>query len=78
MTADGLICWSKWVRNQWITVGLVVKDGRVVDCPPWANNWARGEDARELWRHCRRHGADLVWIPDERITELVEALAPEP
>lgn len=57
------MCWSKRVRGQWVTVGLVVAGGVVVDCPPYANGWARGRDARELWRRERRGGADLVWVP---------------
>ncbi len=61
MTADGLI----WCSARTATVGLVVRDGVIVDCPPYARRWAKGRDAREVWRAQRRAGADLVWLPDE-------------
>lgn len=60
LTADGLI----WCSTRSATVGLVVKDNRVVDCPPYARRWALGRDAREVWRQQTRASAMLVWIPD--------------
>ncbi len=65
VTTDGLSCWSMRVRDQWVTVGLVVRDGVIVDCPPYARRWAHGRDAREVWRARHRAGADLVSLPDE-------------
>jgi hypothetical protein len=58
--ASGLIVYS----TPRATVGLIVRDGRVVDCPPYARKWAMGRDARELWRDGKRKGAQLVWLPD--------------
>jgi hypothetical protein len=58
--AFGLI----WCSTRRATVGLVVRDGRVVDCPPYARQWALGCDAREVWRKQARAGADLMWLPD--------------
>lgn len=62
MTANGLI----WHSTPAATVGLVVVDGEITDCPPYARRWALGADARELWRtaHCRN--VDLAWLPDEK------------
>ena len=56
--ADGLIFWS----TKTATVGLLVRDGVVVDCPPYARNWALNKDARELWREGKRKGVDLQWL----------------
>lgn len=61
MTADGVI----WCSTRKATVGLVVADGRVVDCPPYARRRALGKDARQVWRDQTRAGADLEWLPDE-------------
>ncbi len=61
VTADGLI----WHSTRAATVGLVVRDGVIVDCPPYARRWAYGRDARDVWRRQHRAGADLVWLPDE-------------
>lgn len=58
VTATGLI----WCSTPRATVGLVVADGRVVDCPPYARRWAMGRDARQVWREQYRAGADLVWM----------------
>jgi hypothetical protein len=76
MVADGLIWWS----TPDATVALVVRDAVVVDCPPYADKWARGCDARTLWREAvgrgMRHVTDvaevkprskagyLSWVPD--------------
>lgn len=43
--------------------GLVVHNGVVVDCPPYAIRWALGRDARQLWRDGYRRGVQLVWLP---------------
>ncbi len=61
MAATGLM----WVSTPAATVGLVVRDGLVVDCPPYAYRWAKGRDARQVWRDAARRGADLVWLPAE-------------
>jgi len=61
MAAYGLLVWS--------TLGLVVKDGIVVDAPPYARRWALGRSARELWREGRERGVDVTWIPAEDPTE---------
>lgn len=75
MSTNGMI----WCSTRSATVALIVRDGFVVDCPSYANNWARGEDARDLWRRCARHGARLVWIPDDEGTTGVAGVpAPEP
>ncbi len=58
--ASGLV----WLSTPAATVGLVVEDGTVVDCPPYARKWAKGRDARQVWRDAARRGADLAWIPD--------------
>lgn len=56
---NGLI----YCSTRTATVGLVVRGGVIVDCPPYANHWARGRDAREVWRAATRRGVRLVWIP---------------
>jgi hypothetical protein len=76
MAADGLIWWS----TPDATCGLVVRDAVVVDCPPYAAKWARGRDARDLWREAvgrgmrpvtdpaqvkpRSKAGYLSWVPD--------------
>jgi hypothetical protein len=59
--ANGLIWWS----TPKATVGLIVRNAMVVDCPPYARRWALGRDARALWRHGAGSGVNLVWIPLE-------------
>jgi hypothetical protein len=59
--ADGLVWWSTAAA----TVGLIVVAGVVVDCPPYARRWAKGRDARELWRDGKRRGVDLHWLADD-------------
>lgn len=68
MSADGLI----WLSTTSYTVGLIVRGGVVVETPPIARRWARGRDARELWRESRRRGADLEWMadPDQDVATL--------
>jgi hypothetical protein len=64
-TADGTI----WLSTRTATVGLVVKEGRVVDGPPYAYRcgYVR-RDARQLWRDLHgRPGYRLAWLPDEPI-----------
>jgi hypothetical protein len=56
--ADGLIWWS----TPHATVGLLVRDGRVVDASPFARR-AVGRDARQVWRLAVRAGGDLGWLP---------------
>lgn len=60
MSGNGLIWWS----TRTATVGLVVRDGKVVEAPPYARRWALGRDARQLWREGTRLGARLEWLPD--------------
>lgn len=60
MTVNGLI----WLSTEAATVGLIVRDGVVAECPPYAKKWAQGRDARQVWRAATRRGADLVWLPD--------------
>lgn len=62
MTANGLI----WLSTKAATVALIVVDGRVVDCPPYARTWALGRDARQVWRDAAGRGADLAWLPDAK------------
>lgn len=57
---DGLI----WHSTPAATVGLLVRGGRVVDCPPYARRWALGRDARELWRDAARRGVRLAWLAE--------------
>jgi hypothetical protein len=61
--ASGLI----YVSTRTATVGLVVKDGAVVDGPPYAYRCDYvGRDARQLWRDLHgRRGYRLAWLPDE-------------
>ncbi len=57
---SGLICWS----TPRATVGLVVRDGVVVETPPYARRWAQGRDARELWFGGVAKGVRLAWVAD--------------
>lgn len=61
MTTNGMI----WYSSPRATVGLIVEDGVVVDCPPYARRWAMGQDAQALWRKAKRGGVDLEWLPDK-------------
>lgn len=58
---DGLI----WYSTPAATVGLVVKDGVVVDAPPYARKWALGRSAEELLNHSH---ATTAWLPAARST----------
>lgn len=55
---DGMI----WLSTPRYTVGLIVRGGQVVDCPPLAHRWAYGRLARHVWREAARRGARLQWI----------------
>ncbi|WP_433220557.1 hypothetical protein [Microtetraspora malaysiensis] len=63
---NGLIWWS----TGRATVGLVVRDGVVVEAPPYARRWAQGREAGEIYREGdRRAGVTVAWIPaDEPVT----------
>ncbi|WP_346100748.1 hypothetical protein [Nonomuraea maheshkhaliensis] len=57
---DGLIWWS----TGRATVGLVVRDGVVVETAPYARRWAKGRDAREIYRKGeQQEGVSLIWVP---------------
>lgn len=53
-----------YLSTPTLTVGLIVKDGIVVDAPPIARRWTIGRDARAVWRQAARKGARLAWVPD--------------
>lgn len=60
MDGDGLIWWS----TARATVGLVVRDNRIVETAPYARRWAYGKDAHRLWdRGSRQPSVTLAWIP---------------
>lgn len=55
---DGMI----WLSTPRFTVGLIVRAGRVVDCPPIARSWAYGRLAYGVWaRAARRRDTRLAW-----------------
>ncbi|MGS2646701.1 hypothetical protein [Streptosporangium sp. LJ11] len=57
---NGLIWWS----THRATVGLIVRDGIVVESASYARRWAQGRDAREIYRTGERQtGITLAWIP---------------
>jgi len=56
---NGLIVWS----TPGATVGLIITDGKVVDCPPYVRRWALGRDARDVWQLGRARNVNLTWIP---------------
>ncbi len=59
---DGLIWWS----TEKATVGLVVRDGVVVEAAPYARRWAQGRRAEEIFARAREDGAVSVrWIPEQ-------------
>lgn len=59
--ATGMI----YLSTPSFTVGLIVKDGIVTEAPPIARLWTLHQDARDVWRRSARHGARLVWLPDQ-------------
>lgn len=61
MSVNGMIVWS----TRGATVGLIITDGRVVDCPPYAVRWAKGRLARDIWQRGRASNVHLTWIPRE-------------
>lgn len=54
---DGMI----WLSTPRYTVGLIVRGGRVVTCPPLARRWAYGKLAHDVWSAAARRGARLMW-----------------
>lgn len=52
------------------TVGLIVKDGVVVDAPPIARRWTIGRDARLVWQQAARRGARLAWMPETSMVKM--------
>lgn len=54
-----------WLSRPGYTVGLIVRGGRVVDCPPLAHRWAYGKLARDVWNTAAVVGARLMWRDDE-------------
>ncbi len=64
MSASGLI----WCSTPTATVGLVVEDGIVVDCPPYARRWALGRDARDVWFQQGLRRAQLRWVKVGQVT----------
>ena len=53
VTANGLI----YAVLTKATVGPVVSDGIIVDCPPYVGRTRLGRDACALWREQARRGA---------------------
>lgn len=48
-------------------VGLMVRDGVVVDVAPYLRRRGyTGRDARQVWRELRRQGLDVQWLPAEQ------------
>jgi hypothetical protein len=57
---NGQIWWS----TDRATVGLIVRDGIVVEAAPYARRWAQGREAREIYQKGeRRKGVTVAWIP---------------
>ncbi len=56
--ATGMIWWS----TPSATVGLIVKDDIIVDCPPYARRWALGHNAEEIWTQGMNRGVRLQWV----------------
>jgi hypothetical protein len=53
-----------WISNYRFTVGLIVRDGIVVDAPPLARSWSLGRLARQVWNDAKsRNGNTVRWIP---------------
>lgn len=44
-------------------VFLVVKDGRVIDCPAHAESWAKGQTSDPILERGGRLGAQVEWVP---------------
>lgn len=62
VAVTGLLC----VSTAHGTCGLIVRDGHIVEWPPYARRWVAeaGRDPWTLWRQQYRCGARLVWLPD--------------
>lgn len=61
---SGLMC----ARGRTATIGLVVRDGVVVDGPPYGRKMGLiGRSAREVWKELSGAGWMLVWLPDPPI-----------
>lgn len=56
---NGLIVWT----TPGITVGLIITDGKVVDCSPYVDHWAMGRDAYEIWQLGEQRNVNQTWIP---------------
>lgn len=52
-----------WISTPKYTVGLIVRDGVIVDAPPLARKWALGRSARKVWNQAEGYGARVRWIP---------------
>ena len=57
----GILWWSE--RGHPNAVFLIVEDGRVVDCTPYAKQWAMGRTSAEILYRARREGAEVRWMP---------------
>lgn len=53
-----------WLSRNHATVGLVVRDGVVVQAPPYAARWAMGHDIDRIYASARGHGYTVFWQPD--------------
>jgi len=63
--SEDLVNGLLWWFTERATVGLVVRDGTVVEAPPYARRWAKGRAALELYREGERNEAVTVaWIPE--------------
>lgn len=56
---DGMIYYSA----PTFTIGLMVKEGVIVDGPPYARKWAIGRRAREIWNQGKARGHTVLWLP---------------
>ncbi len=56
--------WMIWWSTPKATVGLIVRGGYVVDCPPYARRWTLGRPIGELLDQAVRTGVTLHWLPD--------------
>ena len=51
-----------WYSTSTATVLLVVRDGVVVDGPPYARHWAIGRRAADVWLEGYARGVRLTWL----------------
>jgi hypothetical protein len=56
----GMAIWTEPGRQP---VFLVVDGGKVVDCTPFAEPWAKGRSAAQLLERAERLGVKVEWIP---------------